>query len=505
MGEGPPDSCTTPGWSASASRPRSRTASTCKIEETEKLDGYTRQRLSFHSEGDDRIAAYLLVPAGLKEGEKRPAVVVFHQTTRDTLKEPVGLGQKPELALALHLTRRGYVTLSPECYILKDPVGWAKGQAEALAKRRPGWTGMGKMTFDASRCVDFLETLPYVDSERIGCIGFSLGAKEVLYAMAFEPRYKAGVFNEGGIGLRMSNWTDAWYLTEKMKAHIPAMENHQVLALAAPRPFLILGGDSADGDASWTFIKAVLPVYDLLGAGDRDRPAQPQGQAHLPARGAAAGVSLARPLAAIQTSEPQRTQRAQRIARRRACAHDPIPAEDERIAHEVIGAAIEVHRLLGPGFLEKIYERALIHELMLRGISVQPQRDILVPYKEILISGQQLDLLAGERRHHRAQGNKRRPRSTRRSYCRISKPRVYVWGCSSTSTSACSRTASNASSAELQKRTTKDTKSTKKDRKDHQAHPPRIALLSTLYSCSSSLSFSLCSLCSLGSLPASGP
>jgi hypothetical protein len=240
-----------------------------KIEQTEKLDGLTRQLLSFHSEGDDRISAYLLIPAGLKEGEKRPAVVVFHQTTRDTLKEPVGLGQKPELALALQLTQRGYVTLSPECYILKDPKGWAKGQAEALAKRRPGWTGMGKMTFDASRCVDFLETLPYVDKERIGCLGFSLGAKEVLYAMAFEPRYKVGVFNEGGIGLRMSNWTDVWYLTERMKAHIPAMEHHQLLALIAPRPFLIQGGDSADGDASWTFIKAALPVYELLGAGDR--------------------------------------------------------------------------------------------------------------------------------------------------------------------------------------------------------------------------------------------
>jgi hypothetical protein len=96
-----------------------------------------------------------------------------------------------------------------------------------------------------------------------------LGAKEVLYAMAFEPRYKVGVFNEGGIGLRMSNWTDPWYLTEKMKTHIPVMEHHQVLALVAPRPFLILGGDEADGDASWPFVDAALPVYRLLDAGER--------------------------------------------------------------------------------------------------------------------------------------------------------------------------------------------------------------------------------------------
>lgn len=76
---------------------------------------------------------------------------------------------------------------------------------------------------------------------------------------------------------------------------------------------------------------------------------------------------------------------------------DPIPDDDEWLARESIGAAIEVHRLLGPGFLEKIYERALVHELTLRSIPVQFQKDIFVPYKDIAIPGQQLDLLVGDR------------------------------------------------------------------------------------------------------------
>lgn len=238
-----------------------------KIESTEKLDGYTRQLLSFQSAEGDRLLTYLLIPNDIKKDEKRPAVVVFHQTTKDTLKEPVGLGSKPPLALGVHLVKRGYVVLSPQCYIMKG--NGPKAQAAEVGKQWPGLTGMGKMVFDAIRCVDFLESLPFVDALRIGCIGFSLGAKEVLYALAFEPRYQCGVFNEGGIGIRMSNWTDPWYLTASMKEHIPALEHHQVMALCAPRPLLILGGDSADGDASWPFIHATLPVYRLLGAEDR--------------------------------------------------------------------------------------------------------------------------------------------------------------------------------------------------------------------------------------------
>jgi dienelactone hydrolase len=243
-----------------------------RIEETVEEEDHVRQLVTFQATKDNRIRAYLLIPKHLvpKPGgraSKAPAVVVFHQTTKDTLKEPAGLGKNPTLAIGLHLVKRGYVVLCPECFILQD--GWAKEQAAVIAKLWPGWTGMGKMTFDASRCIDFLESLGFVDASRIGCIGHSLGAKETLYALAFDGRYKAGVFSEGGIGLRMSNWADAWYLTERMTKFIPKMEHHQLLALVAPRPILIVGGDSADGDLSWAFIQAALPVYELLGAGER--------------------------------------------------------------------------------------------------------------------------------------------------------------------------------------------------------------------------------------------
>jgi GxxExxY protein len=78
-------------------------------------------------------------------------------------------------------------------------------------------------------------------------------------------------------------------------------------------------------------------------------------------------------------------------------SYQPIPVEDEQIAYQVIGAAIEEHRILGPGFLESIYEKALMHELRSRGQVVEKQKDIFVPYKEIHIEGQRLDLLVGGR------------------------------------------------------------------------------------------------------------
>ena len=78
-------------------------------------------------------------------------------------------------------------------------------------------------------------------------------------------------------------------------------------------------------------------------------------------------------------------------------AHQPIPAHDEELAHTVIGAAIEVHRILGPGFLESISRKALAYELSRQGISVEQEKEILVPYKDIRIPGQRLDLLVGNR------------------------------------------------------------------------------------------------------------
>ncbi|HNS19876.1 MAG TPA: GxxExxY protein [Sedimentisphaerales bacterium] len=64
------------------------------------------------------------------------------------------------------------------------------------------------------------------------------------------------------------------------------------------------------------------------------------------------------------------------------------------ITEQIIGAAIEVHRALGPGLLESAYEECLCHDLKLAGLSVERQRALPVEYRGIRLEcGYRLDLL----------------------------------------------------------------------------------------------------------------
>jgi hypothetical protein len=138
-----------------------------------------------------------------------------------------------------------------------------------MKERHPHWRGMTRMTWDGIRALDYLASLDAVDASRLGVIGHSLGAKEVLYVAAFDPRVKAAVFSEGGIGRSMSNWDAVWYLGEKPDAS--PREHHELLALVAPRAFLLLAGagkDGADNETSARYLDAVRPLFpahDSLG------------------------------------------------------------------------------------------------------------------------------------------------------------------------------------------------------------------------------------------------
>src|SRR3972149_1237292 len=67
------------------------------------------------------------------------------------------------------------------------------------------------------------------------------------------------------------------------------------------------------------------------------------------------------------------------MSRRAPRGDGSYPHKD--LTEKIIGAAFEVHRELGPGFLEKVYETALVQELSSRGVSARPQAEIEVSYR----------------------------------------------------------------------------------------------------------------------------
>ncbi|QDU92474.1 alpha/beta hydrolase family protein [Lignipirellula cremea] len=229
--------------------------------------GCVRQRVRYESEPGLPVEGYLLRPAKLER--PAPGVVALHPTTTRTIRLTAGVEGDPVHAHALKLAQRGMVTFCPRCFLWQGEGDYLE-QVRKFKVRHPQSLGMAKMLWDAMRGVDLLTSLDEVDSQRLGAVGHSLGAKEALYLAAFDERIKATVSSEGGIGTQFSNWEAPWYLGDAIKTGKFTREHHELLALVAPRAFLLIGGDRADGDRSWPFIEAALSVYRMFD----DQPAR---------------------------------------------------------------------------------------------------------------------------------------------------------------------------------------------------------------------------------------
>ena len=234
------------------------------ILEEERVGDVLRQRVRYAVEPDVQTEAFLLAP--LQSQGKRPGAIVFHTTTPESIRQPAGLADVPEKHFGLALARRGFVAFCPRNFLWPETTKMAaQEETRRFRQRHPRAKGMAKMLFDGQVALDILSARADVERSRIGCIGHSLGAKQALYLTAFDQRITATVSSEGGIGTTMSNWDAAWYLGDGIKQPDFAREHHELLALAAPRPFLLVGGDSADGLASWPYVAAARLVYELYG------------------------------------------------------------------------------------------------------------------------------------------------------------------------------------------------------------------------------------------------
>ena len=165
-------------------------------------------------------------------------------------------------AFAYTAAQHGYLAVAVRWF--GESYGEAYSEAVAnLAIRHPGATGLGKWVADARRAVDFIGTLPDADSARIGIMGHSLGGKMALYAAAMDPRIRAVVSSELGVGFRMSNYGDYWYLGDALAKVPGGTDQHELIGLVAPKPFLLIGGDEFDKADSWHYINSAREVYQV--------------------------------------------------------------------------------------------------------------------------------------------------------------------------------------------------------------------------------------------------
>ena len=69
----------------------------------------------------------------------------------------------------------------------------------------------------------------------------------------------------------------------------------------------------------------------------------------------------------------------------------------KELSYRIVGAAMEVHKILGPGYLEKVYQNALAHELNLREIKFEQFVPLPVKYKGVIIGNYEVDLLVEQK------------------------------------------------------------------------------------------------------------
>ncbi len=237
-----------------------------KVVDEVKVGTLIRRKITFQSDPDDRVPAYVFLPP--HDGKKKlPAVLCLHQTTAVGIDEPAGIRGNGDLKYALDLAERGFITIVPEYpsfgthkFDFKAKTAYASGSMKAI--------------WDNIRTIDVLEAMAEVDANHIGAIGHSLGGHNAMFTAAFEPRIRCIVSSCGFTTFRkddMPSWTGPVYMP-RIKAQFDndarkvPFDFQEVVASFAPRSFLACAAEK-DNDFDVTgvrdVIKAAAGIYKL--------------------------------------------------------------------------------------------------------------------------------------------------------------------------------------------------------------------------------------------------
>jgi acetyl esterase/lipase len=245
---------------------------------TEALPKYARLSVRLQSHGDDpaMLPATLLVPTELLADAKKlaPAMLCLHPTSLPHGKRIVtGQAAAPNRQYAHELAERGYVCICP------DYPTMGEHPFDLKTTHTHYQSGTMKAIWDNVRCLDLLESLPYVDPDRIGVIGHSLGGHNGLFTACFDQRIKCAVTSCGFTpfhdyyGGKLAGWTQDRYMPRVRDTYASdpsrmPFDFYEVLGAIAPRPLFIhapINDDNFDVEGVRKAVSAAERVYRLLG------------------------------------------------------------------------------------------------------------------------------------------------------------------------------------------------------------------------------------------------
>ena len=246
------------------------------LSEETLVDGVVRKKIAYHTDrADEPISAFMLLPAGLKAGEKRPGVIVFHSTQPAGKDQPAGLAGGEELHIALHLAKRGYVAIAPDYPSF--------GEYEHDFANDGYDSGVMQAICNNIRTIDLLCEQPEVDPQHLGAIGHSLGGHTAIFTAIYDERLKAVVSNCGFTsfpryyGGNLAGWTGERYFPRiatrfGKNPRLMPFDFSDLISALSPRAFLAsspLHDDNFDVVGVQETIAAARSSYERLGSSSK--------------------------------------------------------------------------------------------------------------------------------------------------------------------------------------------------------------------------------------------
>jgi hypothetical protein len=248
---------------------------------------YERTHISYGSYDGDRVTAYVLSPKGDGTPKKRPAILALHPTSDLGKDVPAAITAIPGRNYGEELVKRDYIVLVPDVFTAGErvPSGSEPYETDYFYKKYPWWSATGKMLYDHQQGINYLFTLPEVDTDRIGAIGHSLGAINAYFLAAFDKRIKAVVVSCGLSTFTGSPYVFHWSRSEwftyfkSIHQHLERgyapFEFHEVLSLIAPRAIFNWSAKADEIFTNWNGVVAIekrlKEVYRLYGAEENMR------------------------------------------------------------------------------------------------------------------------------------------------------------------------------------------------------------------------------------------